>query len=268
MATKVNMSKFLCDNCQKSLDKMKRCTRCRLVYYCSQECQINDWSKHKENCQSVKNLENKETNSYNESEFGGNADATTSLEATIKSCESDCSGIKYSRINFEKAANDLKSEPTVESFLEKIPSSNDENHKFYYLNNQSFYDVPMFKSDLPYNKVTVKSDKIKRKFDINLIWTGEEIYKFLSSELEIPLEKLKIINKGKVLTKETISDCVAALKPVFQILGEKSENEEGLDKNDIDVMMKQLGIERNSAVKTLRQKGDLIDAIIEAGNKK
>jgi len=28
-----------------------RCARCKKIYYCSRECQIKDWSKHKLNCQ-------------------------------------------------------------------------------------------------------------------------------------------------------------------------------------------------------------------------
>jgi MYND finger len=42
-----------CDTCQKrsSYTKMKKCSRCRKATYCSQECQRQDWNRHKAECQ-------------------------------------------------------------------------------------------------------------------------------------------------------------------------------------------------------------------------
>ena len=37
-----------CEGCTKT--GTLRCTRCKLVGYCSKECQIVSWKKHKENC--------------------------------------------------------------------------------------------------------------------------------------------------------------------------------------------------------------------------
>jgi tetratricopeptide (TPR) repeat protein len=41
-----------CDHCEKVLgeENLKRCSRCRLVYYCSADCQKLHWKKHKEMC--------------------------------------------------------------------------------------------------------------------------------------------------------------------------------------------------------------------------
>lgn len=40
-----------CSTCNKSsLEKMKLCSKCKYAYYCSQECQKEDWPKHKEKC--------------------------------------------------------------------------------------------------------------------------------------------------------------------------------------------------------------------------
>lgn len=38
-----------CISCKSELN-LQLCTRCRLVYYCNEECQRNDWDKHKIVC--------------------------------------------------------------------------------------------------------------------------------------------------------------------------------------------------------------------------
>ena len=40
-----------CANCTKLLPKMSRCSRCKIVKYCSRECQSSHWKKvHKQSC--------------------------------------------------------------------------------------------------------------------------------------------------------------------------------------------------------------------------
>lgn len=38
-----------CEICGKSED-IKRCAKCKVVAYCSRECQKSDWKKHKKIC--------------------------------------------------------------------------------------------------------------------------------------------------------------------------------------------------------------------------
>ncbi|CAG2117223.1 unnamed protein product, partial [Medioppia subpectinata] len=39
-----------CDNCMKRSDQLKKCSKCLRMYYCSIECQKNDWKYHKNEC--------------------------------------------------------------------------------------------------------------------------------------------------------------------------------------------------------------------------
>ena len=40
----------VCKNCGKEASKMQKCSRCRLVRYCSRDCQLADWKEHKKSC--------------------------------------------------------------------------------------------------------------------------------------------------------------------------------------------------------------------------
>eukprot|EP01080_Neovahlkampfia_damariscottae_P003061 gene3061-5231_t len=51
----INTNSIFCSNliCRKvlSLDTIFRCSKCKLIYYCSKRCQISDWSFHKCHCE-------------------------------------------------------------------------------------------------------------------------------------------------------------------------------------------------------------------------
>lgn len=136
-----------------------------------------------------------------------------------------------------------------------------------YLNyNEICYDVPDLDMSQPYSTITVKSNREKHNIDIQKTWTGQNVFKVLANKLKIPLDTLKIIHKGKVMTHDNIQSCIKD-KALFQAIGEQAANEEGVDKRDIELMMKQLKISRNEAVLSLKRKGDVIDAILDIGNK-
>ena len=48
----MNPSEFfrLCYNCNKEGTNYSKCSRCKIAHYCSKECQINSWFKHKYIC--------------------------------------------------------------------------------------------------------------------------------------------------------------------------------------------------------------------------
>ena len=39
-----------CFTCYSKNEKNKKCSGCNLVYYCSKECQIQEWLEHKKIC--------------------------------------------------------------------------------------------------------------------------------------------------------------------------------------------------------------------------
>ena len=52
MATGANSTNLIkrCGHCNSTQEKMKRCSRCKSVYYCDINCQKTAWSKHKSSC--------------------------------------------------------------------------------------------------------------------------------------------------------------------------------------------------------------------------
>ena len=44
----------ICSLCQLSKAENKKCTGCYFVYYCSQNCQREDWARHKEECKKIR----------------------------------------------------------------------------------------------------------------------------------------------------------------------------------------------------------------------
>lgn len=44
-------SRSLCSGCRQLFEKVKKCGRCQIIFYCSSECQKAHWSEHKKICQ-------------------------------------------------------------------------------------------------------------------------------------------------------------------------------------------------------------------------
>jgi len=58
----------LCEKCGKSATTTKRCGGCKLVRYCSQECQLQDWRAHKVDCKRAKQKQKEEEKEAEEKE--------------------------------------------------------------------------------------------------------------------------------------------------------------------------------------------------------
>ena len=40
----------VCQMCGEKSEKMKKCSACKQVRYCSKDCQLEDWNGHKKSC--------------------------------------------------------------------------------------------------------------------------------------------------------------------------------------------------------------------------
>lgn len=113
--------------------------------------------------------------------------------------------------------------------------------------------------------IIIKHNKVRQELSVPSTENGDAILLMISHYVGIPVSKLKLIHKGKMVTRDNIQSMLFN-KALFLAFGEISEIEEGLEKEDIDLIVKQLGVERNLAVKVLRKNGNVVDAIIEIGN--
>lgn len=170
-----------------------------------------------------------------------------------------------SHVDFNSA---FKNDNIIHSHSSKEPASirNTEKQQSYLYCNNVCSDVPELDVTKEVVTIIVKANKIKHKIELNQHWTGNNIFKVLSHTLKIPLEKIKLIHKGKKVDTVSIASCIFN-KAVFQAIGEQAENEDGIDKQDIDILMTQMSIERNDAIKALKENTDVLDAIMKMANK-
>ncbi|KAJ1197880.1 hypothetical protein NDU88_001725 [Pleurodeles waltl] len=114
--------------------------------------------------------------------------------------------------------------------------------------------------------IRVKYNHVKHELRIPKHAVKEEPLAHIANHLGIPVERMRLICKGKQMNKENISHFLKA-NAIFQAFGEQAEPEDGLEVKDIEVLMAQMSVERSVAVKALRKTGDLIDAIFYVSDK-
>ena len=114
-------------------------------------------------------------------------------------------------------------------------------------------------------KIVIKHNKVKHELTISISDNGNSILQVISDSVSIPTSNLKLIHKGKIARSDNIKEMLFD-NALFLAVGEISESEEGLERRDIDLIVEQLGIDRNLAIRTLRKTGNVLDAIIEIGN--
>ncbi|KXJ28382.1 Zinc finger MYND domain-containing protein 10 [Exaiptasia diaphana] len=235
--------KIKCSFCEKRQQFMKLCSRCRTHVYCSRECQVKDWPGHKPNCTVINlNISHQERGNVISQECSQDIDISNEVEEPTKT------NLKSNNLS------DLKSngrKPQSEGALEENCTI-------------AFEDIDTTQSQ---NSIVIfiKHNKVKSPLELKMPQDSAFLFQKISDFVRIPVSKLKLVCKGKIITMENISSSVHH-KAVFLALGEVSECEDGLDKGDIETLMRQLNIERNIAVRALKKTGSLLDAIFDVGN--
>lgn len=94
-----------------------------------------------------------------------------------------------------------------------------------------------------------------------------EQFNRIAQHVHIPSDRLKLICKGKRYTKENWHDLSLVPNMTFLSIGEQNEDETDINSKDIDCLMQQLKVDRNTAVRALKLHPNPIDAILYLGNK-
>ncbi|XP_061174576.1 uncharacterized protein LOC133183660 isoform X2 [Saccostrea echinata] len=253
---------FKCKMCKQGKQTMKRCTRCREVYYCSRECQAKDWPVHRTMC-SVTGENSTTGKKWTENSVSVKftTDDGSIIEQNQTLSEDDGNSSYSPVIDFKKYANNK--EPATSN---KVNQDSSIKGTFYIENDRIYRNFPVLDKSQEYTDIVVKANRQKQIIGIQKSWDGGGIYRVLSHWLQIPLDKLKVIHKGKILKADNIRECVQK-KAIFQVFGEKAEDSSGVDDRDIELMMKQLKVSRNEAILALKEHGDVVDAILGAGQK-
>ena len=94
-----------------------------------------------------------------------------------------------------------------------------------------------------------------------------EQFNMIANYIHIPSDRLKLIYKGKRYTKDNWHDLSLTSNMTFLSIGEQNEDETDIDTKDIECIIQQMKVDRNTAVKALKLHSNTIDAILYLGNK-
>ena len=243
------------------------------LLFSSRSCQVKDWGSHKPNCRTA--LFDKPTGPQSERSASttkhviyGNRSAEK--DVTENDDRKDNTGGQF-RVNFAGAVDELKHRRAIEETPVDSNVDIDEGVKG---SNQAVNNLVSHESDsdsIPRNagekiSISVKANKSKSAVDLYDSWSSEQMMNAISDAVQIPQDKLKLVCRGKLITADNVKE-VAKPKALFQAIGEKAESEAGLVTSDIDVIMSQLSVERNVAIRALRETGDVVDAMLRISNK-
>ena len=97
--------------------------------------------------------------------------------------------------------------------------------------------------------------------------TKSDQFDSIARYIHISSDRLKLIYKGKQYTKENWSTLHLLTQMTFLAIGEQNEDESDVHREDIECLMQQMHVDRNTAIRTLKLHPNIIDAILYLGNK-
>lgn len=251
------------------------------IFHSSRDCQIKDWPSHKKKCSKVKYkterntamegavsqsiiLEEKKKVEENHS----NSSEDVNNEKQLVQDKEYFQNIDKKQESFLDNAKILSSSSKKELEAKNLPKENCTSTRDINLSintNDESEIVSQMNGDIV--SIFIKHNKEKKKVEIaKNPDDSNSTFQQISDFLRIPVGKLKLIHKGKMVVPENVNTFLTH-GALFLAFGEVCECEDGLDKTDIDILIKQLNVDRNVAVKALKQTGTLLDAIFDIGNK-
>ncbi|XP_011660484.1 uncharacterized protein LOC100893269 [Strongylocentrotus purpuratus] len=219
----------------------------------SRECQINDWPTHKLEC----SPKDRSTRGHHEETEAVGTETVNLQTLTLdeQTCKDDEQTLK--KLGNGELLTDSAYESRAEQ-QEKVlqPGGRTES-------GSSTSTVDSIRDPVT---ITIKMSKQKHRVTLGRQSTGTSLMADISRAACIPLEQMKLIHKGKLMNPDNIHESLTD-RAVFQAIGEVAENDEGLSGKDITCVMDQMKVDRNTAIKALRNTKNAIDAILYLGNK-
>jgi hypothetical protein len=103
--------------------------------------------------------------------------------------------------------------------------------------------------------------------DDQLTSSKSEQFDMIANHIRISSDRLKLIYKGKQYTKDNWHNLSLTSNMTFLGIGEQNEDETDINTKDIECLMRQMKVDRNTAIKALKLHSNTIDAILYLGNK-
>ncbi|XP_002732413.1 uncharacterized protein LOC100366649 [Saccoglossus kowalevskii] len=262
--TRQKQANVCCLVCQKRGKILKRCTKCHDAFYCSRECQIQDWPSHRSSCKPLKTSTDTEKDAVKTNKTESNNCAASQKSPKIiqrtKLTDSERQN------NVDEVPNDLRHSDLKCIWTDckdgNMPTVNNSSG----LLTEGSLDLASIEEQVDQSHtITIKHMKLKHKVKITESWNSEKMFCHVCDFLRIPVDKIKLVHKGKLMKKENLKEFVRE-RAVFQAFGEVAENEDDLLTGDVDLICKQLSCERNAAIRALRKTGNVVDAIFYIAN--
>ncbi len=92
-------------------------------------------------------------------------------------------------------------------------------------------------------------------------------FNLIATHISIPSNRLKLIFKGKCYTLENWHNLLLMPNMTFLSIGEQNEDETNVNIQDVECLVRQLNLDRNTAIRALKLYPNVIDAILYLGNK-
>ncbi|CAF3365526.1 unnamed protein product [Rotaria sp. Silwood2] len=93
-----------------------------------------------------------------------------------------------------------------------------------------------------------------------------EQFNMIANHIHISSDRLKLIYKGKRYTKENWQNLSLISNMTFLSIGKQNEDEADMNTKDIECIMQQMKVDRNTAIKTLKYYSTTYDQLIERIN--